>query len=180
MTRRRSARSSSTLSRARRARGARSLTQQPARVQISTTKVAHVLTAMRRDSLSLSAAARAQRVDPRTVVRLAGRALRKDPHGRYLVAAHDRVPRLVRLPTPDGLIEIDLADSRDAQIAAQYWIAVHAYVSTGDTDALVSFEGVSVHDAEGNPVTLMTDRGTLDHLAHAGVLSFESIYARVV
>jgi hypothetical protein len=68
----------------------------------------------------------------------------------------------------------------DASAIGKYWNAVHKYLAQGDPAALRPFVGKSFADARGNRVTFLTDPSTLDELGGAGVLSFETIYARVV
>lgn len=141
-------------------------------------RVAQVLAAMRRDGLSLTRALRGAGVSRRTVERLAGSALRKQPNGRYVARATDRLARVVSIPTPDGVRAIVLRTFRDASRLGEYWNAVHAYLATGDTAGLTRFEGVVLTTTDGERVPLLTDRAVLDHLGYAGVLSFESLYAK--
>jgi len=56
--------------------------------------------------------------------------------------------------------------------------AVHRYLSKGDTAALTSFRSGSIRSVEGERLTFVIDPATLDRLGNAGVLSFESLYAR--
>ncbi len=83
------------------------------------------------------------------------------------------------LPTPQGLAEIVTRDSRSATIAGEYWNAVQIFLQTGDDTQLQGFRGQSIIDAEGKLVPLLTDLDELERLGAAGVLSFESLYARV-
>jgi hypothetical protein len=61
---------------------------------------------------------------------------------------------------------------------AEFWSAVHRFLQTGDTSRLKKFEGKSIKDANGTEIPLPTDRKVFNRLASAGVLSFESLYAR--
>jgi hypothetical protein len=76
--------------------------------------------------------------------------------------------------------EIATRDSREASMVAEYWIAVNRYVDpeSGDASSLQKFKGKYVTDSSGKKVPLLTDVSELDRLASAGVLSFESIYAK--
>ena len=87
--------------------------------------------------------------------------------------------RVLSLPSARGLIEVGLRDSRQATVIGKYWNAVDLYRDTGDGSALVAFRGTYITDAEGKRVPLLTDLSELDRLGSAGVLSFESLYARV-
>ena len=118
-------------------------------------------------------------VDPRTVSRLAGAALRKLKNGRYVAKAWDRLLRVVMVLTKrKGLLEVATRDSRQASLAGRHWAAVQRYLETGDATRLAEFRNKYIIDASGKRVALLTDLPELDRLASAGVLSFESLYAR--
>jgi len=140
--------------------------------------VANAIRLMRRQRVSLAKAARTAGVNPRTVRRLAGSALHKDPRGRYVVRRRDRVVRVVYIPTADGIQEVSLKGSDQASVVGDYWNAVHAHVAKGESAGLGRFEGVTLTSTDGTRFVLLTDLTVLDRLANAGVLSFESIYAR--
>lgn len=142
-------------------------------------RVTHVISRMRADDVSLKSASREFRVDPRTVVRLGGSALRKRASGRYEARSSDRLLRVLVVLTPQGKREIALRDSRQASQVAEHWNAVHRYLEKGDASALQKFHGKHITDASGAQVPLLTDLDELDRLGNAGVLSFESLYARV-
>ncbi|HEY7405868.1 MAG TPA: hypothetical protein VIB39_20250 [Candidatus Angelobacter sp.] len=83
------------------------------------------------------------------------------------------------IPTPTGLTEITIRDSRQATQLAEYWNAVQRYLQTGDESELRRFKGKHIKDAKGRSMPLLTDTQELDRLGNAGVLSFESLYVRV-
>lgn len=141
-------------------------------------RVSRAIAEMRGHGHSLHEAAREHGVSPDTMVRLSGTALRKLSNGRYVARASDSLFRTIVLPTRRGLREAVLSDSRSASIVGKYWNAVHAYLATGDDSALHDFRPRYVADADSNRVELLTNLDELDRLASAGVLSFESIYAR--
>ena len=145
----------------------------------ATTKAGQVLTRMRRGD-SLASASRDIGVDVRTVERLAGSALKKDRSGRYAATNEDRLARDIRIPAPDGLRDVTVRDSKQASLVGEYWNEVHNYLAKGDDSGLARFEGRTVIDANGRRVPLLVDREALDELGNAGVLSFESIYAKGV
>ncbi len=151
---------------------------QPKRKRESLQKTSHVLTAMRTEGVSLHAASREQGVSSKTVQRHAGSALRKTAQGTYKALKSDRLLRVLVIPTPDGLAEIATLDSRAASIVGEYWNAVNLYLATGDDSELARFRGMSTVDADGNAVPLLTDTDELERLGSAGVLSFQSLYAR--
>lgn len=115
---------------------------------------------------------------PRTVQQLARPALRKLRNGRWVARSHDRLLRVLLIPTRKGLREIGVRDSRQASLLGKYWTAVERYRDTGDASALKEFRGEYIVDVDGKRHRLLTDLRALDHLGSAGVLSFESLYAR--
>ena len=128
---------------------------------------------------TLNQASQKFHIDPRTVQRKTKGVLRKLRNGRWVARKSDRLLRVLPLPSAQGLIEVGLQDSRQATVIGKYWNAVDLYRATGDGSALVAFRGTYITDVEGKRVPLLTDLSELDRLGSAGVLSFESLYARV-
>jgi hypothetical protein len=116
--------------------------------------------------------------DPRMVQPLARPALRKLRNGRWVARPNDRLLRVLVIPTRKGLREIGVRDFRQASLLGRYWTAVEAYRDTGDASALREFRGKHIIDANGKRFRLLTDLRALDRLGSAGVLSFESLYAK--
>jgi len=114
-------------------------------------------------------------LDPRTVQQLAGPALRKLRNGRWVTKPHDRLLRVLVMPTRKGLGEVGVRDSRPASLLGKYWTAVERYRDTGDPSALREFRGKHIIDADGKRVPRLTDLRELDRLGSAGVVSFESL-----
>ena len=141
-------------------------------------RVTHVISKMRADGVSLRQASREFGLDPRTVVRRGGSGLRKRANGRYKAKARDRLLRVLVVPTREGLREIAVRDSRQASQVAEYWNAVQTYLETGDAAALRKFRGKHITDANRKRIPFLTDLRELDRLGNAGVLSFESLYAK--
>jgi hypothetical protein len=143
------------------------------------TRATHVISKMRADGISLRRAAGAFGLNPDVVLRLAGPALRKRTNGRYAAKASDKLLRILVLPKRGaGLREFATRDSREASKAAEYWNALHRYLSTGDASAIRQFNGKHITDANGSKIRLLTDLKELDRQGNAGNLSFESIYPR--
>ncbi len=151
---------------------------QPVRVQRTLRRVADALSRMRAGT-SFHRAARAAGTSGPTLRRWAGSALRKAPNGRYVVQRSDRLVRVLHVLTVDGMRE-GAFDSRQARVVAEHWNAVHKHLAKGETAAVDRFRDAHVTDRDGNRLTLLTDPAALDHLGAAGVLSFESIYARTI
>jgi hypothetical protein len=82
------------------------------------------------------------------------------------------------IPTPEGPREIAVRGSKQVTLLAEYWNALHRYLQTGDSVLLKTFRGKHIKDANGVDVPLPTDLPVLNRLGSAGVLSFESLYAR--
>jgi hypothetical protein len=138
----------------------------------------HVVTLVRSNGLSLRKAAKQYKIGSQTAARLVGGALRKQPNGRYVARPSDKLLRILLLPTPEGLQEIATLDSRQASQLANYWNAVHRYLTTGDASHIRQFDGKQIIDANSLKVPLLTDLQELDRQGNAGNFSFESIYRR--
>ena len=150
------------------------------RAQDTWTRATHVVARMRSDKASLPEAAREYGINPRAVARLVRPALRKGANGRYAARAKDSLLRALVIPTTDGLREIGLRDSRQASQLGEYWAAVQKYLETGNVSALRKIRRKTITDASGKRLRLLKDVGDLDRLGSAGVLSFESLYAKAV
>jgi hypothetical protein len=134
---------------------------------------------MRSDRISLQQASRDFEISSRTVTRLAGSALRKGVNGKYTAKPNDELLRILILPFPDGLREIAVRDSRQASVIGEYWAAIQKHLATGDGSALKKIRRKTITDADGKRIRLLKDVAELERLASAGVLSFESLYAKV-
>lgn len=145
-------------------------------------EVTRVVSRMRDQGMTLRDAIGGASVTSQTVRQLAGSALHQQASGQYVAKASDRLLRVLVIPAPDGreLIEIATRDSRQATIVSHYFAALRRFLYTGDASAIETFRGVAVATADGTKVSLLTDLAALTELASAGVLSFESIYARTV
>jgi len=141
-------------------------------------RVVHGLSLMRSRGLSRQEAAREAGISPRELAILGKEALRKDASGRYRVKRVDDLLRFLVIPDVEGLREVSVRGSEVASTIAQYSNAVQKYLRTGDDAALSRFAGINLKDADGSPIVLITDPAELDLLGSAGVLSFESLYAR--
>ncbi len=141
-------------------------------------QVTHVISKMRAERVSLTKASQEFGLDRQTVLRLAEAALRKQSNGRYSARSRDSLLRVLVIPTAEGLGEIAVCDSERASQVAEYWVAVQRYLQTGDESGLRRFKGKRIKDTSGKSIRLLTDAQELNRLGNAGVLSFESLYAR--
>jgi len=142
--------------------------------------VAHVISQMRANRVSLTQAAIEVGIDPRVVARLGKSALRKRKNGQYVAKRTDTLLRILAIPTSDGLREIVTRDSRQAMQLGKYWSAVQKYLQTGNASHLEKFsrKRKTIKDASGKKIRLILDTAVLDQLGSAGALSFESFYAQ--
>lgn len=142
--------------------------------------VAHVISQMRANRVSLTQAAIEVGIDPRVVARLGKSALRKRKNGQYVAKRTDKLLRILAIPTSDGLREIVTRDSRQAMQLGKYWSAVQKYLQTGNASKLEKFsrKRKTIKDASGKKIRLILDTAVLDQLGSAGALSFESFYAQ--
>ena len=141
-------------------------------------RVLSAISKMRKDRISLAQASRESGVSPRTVTKWGKSALKKRKSGTYAIKENDTLLRIVIIPTPEGPRDIAVRGSKQVRVLAEYWNALHRYLQTGDSKRLKSFEGKHIKDANGVEVALMTNLSALNRLGSAGVLSFESLYAR--
>lgn len=141
-------------------------------------RVLGVVAKMRNEKISLRQASQDVGINRQTVLRWGGPALQKRANGKYVAKANDNLLRVLMVPTPEGTREIALRGSRQASQLGEYWNAVHRYLATGDASQLEKFRGKRLKDANGVEVLLPTNQAELNRLGSAGVLSFESLYAR--
>lgn len=141
-------------------------------------RVTHVIARMRAEAVSLRKASREFGVNPRLVLALGGSALRKRRDGHYVARPKDRLLRVLAVPTPNGLAEVALRDSRQASLLGQYWDAVQKYLQTGNASGLKKLKRRQIITADRKRIRLITDPEQLSRLGNAGVLSFESLYAK--
>lgn len=140
--------------------------------------VVHAISQMRRTGMSLSRAAEEIGINPDLIRQLGRSALRKQANGKYVAKKSDRLLRVLTRLTPDGKEQVTTRDSREASHLGAYWAAVHRYLQTGDASRLNKFRGKKITDTKGKKFSFLTDLDELNRLASAGVLSFESLYAR--
>jgi hypothetical protein len=149
----------------------------PRRSQAAVENVAHVVTRMR-EGVSLKSAAAEYGVDPRTVVKLGGSALRKTSAGRYAAKPSDDLLRVLLVPVHGGRVEVAVRGSRAASEVGKRAAAQREFLATGDDTKLRQLRKTKVLDASGREVPFFTDLDELERQGDLGALSFESIYAR--
>ena len=147
-------------------------------VQPTKRKVAQVLARMRKVGTSLRKASREAKVSPKTVLKTAPSALKKNKSRRYTANPSDRLIRVLMIPTPGGREEVSIRGFSAASLLGSYWSALHLYYETGDDSVLQKFRGKSVTAVGGKKYPLLTDLEILNRLGSAGEVSFESLYSR--
>jgi len=142
------------------------------------TRMTRVIRTMRVEGVSLQKASKEFGLDPRFVIRLGRSALRKTANGQYKAKPTDRLLRVLRVLTLDGLREVATRDSRLATLVGEHANAVQNYLQTGDDSALRKLKRRTITDASGKRVRLLMDLEEINRRGSAGVLSFEYLYAR--
>lgn len=161
-------------------RTAQQLSKLTAESQNRWIRVTQAISKMRAHRVSLREASREFGLDPRVVSRLGKSALRKRSNGQYVAKPADNFLRLLAIPTPNGVREVAIRGSKQATQLGKYWAAVQKYLQTGNASALARFHRTRIADASGKNIPLILDTTVLDQLGSAGVLSFESLYAKAV
>ncbi len=142
-------------------------------------RATEALSYMRAEGLSLSKAASKARASPDAVLRYAGSALKRDSKGRWAPKPLDHLYRSMAFYTPEGLVYVEPANSKEARKLAEYMNAVKRYMETGDDRMLRKFRGKMLRLRNKTYIPLLTDQEALKRLAEAGELSFEDIYEEV-
>src|SRR6266849_836622 len=83
------------------------------------------LALMRREDVALTTAANSVGIDPKTVLRYVGSALRQEaPRGDYRATPHDSIPRTLHFITTTGTVPITVTDSRTASRISEHMNSV--------------------------------------------------------
>jgi hypothetical protein len=128
----------------------------------------HVLAQIRRTGMTLTAAARENHIDPRTVRKYLGTDLKRNG----IPSKSDRRRRDMLVPTSRGTTPVAVRGSSEASQLGRYMSSVGDYLRTGNTEGLDEFKGKSIGGHR-----LITDPDALDSLAQAGSLQLDEIYA---
>ncbi|HEV3091999.1 MAG TPA: hypothetical protein VGX91_11235 [Candidatus Cybelea sp.] len=132
-----------------------------------------------RQGASFKSASAEYGIDPRTVVKFGGSALRKTSGGRYAAKASDNLLRVFLVQVHgDNPVEVAVRSSRAASELAKRAIAQREFLKTGDDTKLRKLRKTKILDASGHEVPFLTDEEELVRQGDLGALSYESIYAR--
>ena len=148
------------------------------RERLARDRAISALAIMRRDKLSLTAAAKQAQTDPETVRRYVGSALvRSGTRGQYKARTFDRIPRRLKFLASGGAIPITVHSSRTASLIAEHMNAVRKYLRTGDESVLKSFRGKQFR-AGKQTYEFVTDTEVLHTYGNAGFRG-EGLYRAV-
>jgi hypothetical protein len=129
------------------------------------------LALMRREGLSLRAAAQQAGTTSAAVLRHAGPAL-EQAKGRYRAKPGDRLLRVMAVLGPQGVMhEVELRRSRQASLVGEHWAAIQHYLRTGDDSRLIALDGKVVAG-----IPLETDPEMVDEWERRGELEIDDIY----
>jgi len=121
-----------------------------------------VLKRVRTDNVSLTQAAKEERITPSAVRRSTG-AFRQRGR-RWVAKSRDMIPREMMIMSDGDEFPIQLDDSRNASILGRHHNAVRKMLLTGDESDLRQFRGKRIRDAFGNTYPLETDPETINEI----------------
>lgn len=125
---------------------------------------------MRRQGVSLTAAARIVGTTPATVRRYASGALVKGGR-RYKATRSDRSYQRMSALSTDGLRDIDVRGSGARSLVGGHWSAIGRFAATGDVTVLAKFTSKRVGGIE-----LATDPDLVEEYLRQGELDIDDIY----
>jgi hypothetical protein len=143
-----------------------------------------VLGIMRRTGISLRPAIRqfnrenpGTPITPRTAKKYIQPGLKKQDR-KWISKDRDRLVRVMRFLTKQGVDYIEVRDSRSATLIAHYWNAVLRFMLTGETDQLSQFRNRYVQSGKLH-YRFITDPDLILRFADFGELRFETIYQEI-
>lgn len=149
------------------------------REQIARERALAALSVMRREKLSLTAAAKAAKTDPETVQRYVGSALvRETPRGRYHARPYDRIPRVVNFHTPKRSVSVTVNSSRTASLIAEYRNAVKKYLNNQADESVLQPFGGKTFRAGKQTYEFVTDPKGIAEFGESGFRA-EGLYRAV-
>ena len=92
-----------------------------------------------------------------------------------MVTQSDKVEKLTRVFTTDGLFDLSIKNEKVASVIGQYWNAIKDYLNTGETLNIQLFEGYRFR--VGTKYFILNTRlDEIEDLYDIGELSFDDIY----
>lgn len=133
-----------------------------------------VLSRMRKDRVSLAAAARLERTTVRNVRKQVGTALKRDSGSkRYAAKPGDTFRRDLSIFSPDGYVDKIVRSSKQAQLASQHLNAIQQFLKNGNPDLLRPFIGKLVGGIE-----LLVDPARIREFAEADLVRMDALYSQ--
>jgi hypothetical protein len=132
-----------------------------------------------RQERNLTAAAKAAKISPERLRRLATERQFLERRGRQWAVKRD-LPRRMLLYSDGKERVVTVGDFDAASKIGRYMTAVSKFLRTNNPSALGEFVGESVRDTSGKTHVFETRRNPLYRLAHTGDRSFEQIYRIVI
>lgn len=133
---------------------------------------------MRREGISLDAAATAEGTTPETTRKYLRQALRQDESGRWHATKTDDYIRYLLLFNRNGLTPVRTRSSEEAKLASAYVQSVGRWLKTEKPYELAFFHGKKLGvTSEGKPSELVTASSALRALRDAGLLQLDLLYA---
>jgi len=130
-------------------------------------------------SLSLTRAARNRHVDPRTVRKHFGAALRKNSSGRIKVQAYDRLRQILYIPgsEPGELVAVPTSNSDERRLVGRWMAALNA-AGRGDFSRIEDFPRNQSIGGVRLPTGEVQIQNILDALAESEA-PFEGLYRTI-
>jgi hypothetical protein len=149
------------------------------RQQVARERALAALAVMRRDSLSLTAAAKAVRTDPETIQRYVGSALfREGSRGHYRARAYDRIPRTLNIYTPGRSVTVTVNSSRTATLIAEHRNAIKKYLNNQAEESVFDLFRGKTFRAGKQTYGLVTDPKILAQFGESGFRA-EGLYRAI-
>ena len=126
---------------------------------------------MRGGRPSLTRAAEQAGTTPAAILRHAGPALVRTPGGRYRATERDALLRVLPVLTTEGVVVLEIRDSREASLIGEHWARAGQVVHGRDPAVLRPFARRRIHG-----YALETDPDRIEELGDQGELRFEDIY----
>lgn len=126
---------------------------------------------MRREGLSLTQAAARANTTPAAMHRHVGSALLRSGEGRYVATERDSLLRVLPIFTTDGVLALELRNSREASVVGSHWSRVGQVLNGRDPAVLRPFARRRLQG-----YALETDPDRIEELGRRGELRFEDIY----
>ena len=145
------------------------------RASLDRERALYALALMRREDLPLNQAMERAGTNLSSMLRYAGRGLRRKGD-TYGATERDDIPRRMTHLDESGPRWVTLRDSREASRLATYHNDVKAFLATGDASRVHRWHGQTIQTDDG-ALALITDLDNLEELAFGGEMEYD-VYLR--